>query len=50
MKNFVIYTAEEFIVSITQHIPDNNFQLVRNYGWDSNRMRGDRFKAIILRP
>jgi hypothetical protein len=32
-KNFGIYTAEEFIASITQHIPDKNFQLVRYYGW-----------------
>jgi hypothetical protein len=39
------YTAEEFIGSITQHIPDKNFQLVRYYGWYSNRMHGDRLKA-----
>lgn len=44
-KNFSIYTADEFIASITQHIPDKNFQLVRYYGWYSNRMRGDRLKA-----
>ncbi len=34
----------EFIASITQHIPDPYFQLVRMYGWYSNRMRGDRKK------
>ncbi|MCP3892585.1 MAG: IS91 family transposase, partial [Desulfobulbaceae bacterium] len=30
----------EFIASITQHIPEPSFQLVRYYGWYSNRMRG----------
>jgi hypothetical protein len=25
-KNFQIYTAEEFIVAITQHIPEKSFQ------------------------
>ncbi len=49
-KNFSIYTAEEFIASITQHIPDKNFQLVRYYGWYSNRMRGDRLKAEAAEP
>lgn len=44
-KNFGIFTAEEFIASITQHIPDKNFQLVRYYGWYSNRMRGERLKV-----
>ncbi|MCP3888729.1 MAG: hypothetical protein GY702_07620, partial [Desulfobulbaceae bacterium] len=34
----------EFIASITQHIPEPSFQLVRYYGWYSNRMRGDRRK------
>ncbi|MBW2740621.1 MAG: transposase, partial [Deltaproteobacteria bacterium] len=43
-KNFGIYAAQEFIASITQHIPDKNFQLVRYYGWYSNRMSGDRLK------
>ena len=35
-KNFSISSAEEFIAAITQHIPDQNFQLVRYYGWYSN--------------
>jgi len=43
-KNFVVINAEEFIAAITQHIPEKNFQLVRYYGWYSNRMRGDRKK------
>jgi len=34
----------EFIASITQHFPEPSFQLVRYYGWYSNRMRGDRKK------
>ncbi|MBM4144521.1 MAG: hypothetical protein FJ225_13170, partial [Lentisphaerae bacterium] len=34
----------DFIAAITQHIPDKNFQLVRYYGWYSNKMRGQRGK------
>ena len=30
-KNFEIFTAEQFIAAITQHIPDKHFQMVR-YG------------------
>lgn len=41
-KNFEIFDAEEFIARITQHVPDKSFQLVRYYGWYSNRSRGDR--------
>ena len=44
-KNFEIFTAEEFMAAITQHIPDKHFQMVRYYGWDSNRSRGERNKA-----
>lgn len=44
-KNFSISTADEFIADITQHIPEKSFQLVRYYGWYSNRMRGERRKA-----
>jgi len=43
-KNFSISAAEEFIAAITQHIPAKNFQLVRYFGWYSNRMRGERAK------
>jgi hypothetical protein len=49
-KNFEIFTAEEFIATITQHIPDKHFQMVRYYGWYSSRSRGDRIKAGLLRP
>ena len=43
-KKFEIFSAEEFIARITQHIPEKSFQLVRYYGWYSNRSRGDRKK------
>jgi hypothetical protein len=36
-KNFEIFTAEEFIAAITQHIPSKGYQMVRQYGWYSNR-------------
>ena len=36
--------AEEFIAAITQHIPEKSFQMVRYYGWYSNRSRGERRK------
>jgi len=32
-RNFEIFSAEEFIAAITQHIPDKGFQMVRYYGW-----------------
>ncbi|MGA1871933.1 MAG: transposase [bacterium] len=31
-KNFEIYTAEEFIAAVTQHIPEKSFQRIRYYG------------------
>ena len=43
-RNFKVFSPLEFIASITQHIPEPSFQLVRYYGWYSNRMRGDRKK------
>jgi hypothetical protein len=30
-----IFSAEDFIAAITQHIPDKGFQMVRYYGWYS---------------
>jgi hypothetical protein len=41
-RNFEIFSAEDFIAAITQHIPDKGFQMVRYYGWYSNRARGER--------
>jgi len=41
-RNFQVFEAEEFIAAITQHIPEKSFQMVRYYGWYSNKTRGDR--------
>jgi hypothetical protein len=49
-KNFEVFSAEEFIAAITQHIPDKSFQMVRYYGWYSSRTRGERIKAGLFRP
>ena len=49
-KNFQIYTAEEFIAAITQHIPEKAFQMGRYYGWYSNKSRGLRKKQSNLTP
>ena len=43
-RNFEIFSPCDFIAAITQHIPDKSFQLVRYYGWYSNKMRGQRNK------
>ena len=43
-RNFEIFSAEDFIAAVTQHIPDKGFQMVRYYGWYSNRARGEREK------
>jgi hypothetical protein len=44
-RNFEIFDPLDFIAEITQHIPDPGMQMIRYYGWYSNRMRGDRVKA-----
>ena len=43
-RNFEVFSPCDFISKITQHIPDKSFQLVRYYGWYSNKMRGQRDK------
>ena len=43
-RNFEVFSPCDFIARITQHIPDKSFQLVRYYGWYSNKMRGQRLK------
>jgi len=43
-RNFLIVAVEKFIALITQHIPEKNQQLVRYYGFYSNRSRGERNK------
>ncbi len=47
-KNFAIYSTEEFIAAITQHIPKKSFQMTRYYGHYSNKSRGLRSKAESL--
>ncbi|MDA1088379.1 MAG: transposase [Verrucomicrobia bacterium] len=46
-RNFQVFTPCDFIAAITQHIPDKSFQLVRYYGWYSNKMRGQRDKQAV---
>jgi hypothetical protein len=45
-RNFEVFSPCDFIAAITQHIPDKSFQLVRYYGWYSNKMRGRRDKRV----
>jgi len=47
-RNFEVFTATDFLAAITQHIPDKGAQMVRYYGWYSNKMRGVRHRG--LRP
>jgi hypothetical protein len=55
-RNFEIFTGPDFLATITQHIPDKGAQMIRYYGWYSNKMRGQRhiaqngFPAEPLRP
>jgi hypothetical protein len=41
-RNFKVSTATDFLAAMTQHIPDKGAQMVRCYGWYSNKMRGAR--------
>jgi len=43
-RNFEVFSPCDFIAAITQHILDKSFQLVRYYGWYSNKMRGQHEK------
>jgi len=49
-KNFAVYEAEDFIAAICRHIPEKFFQMVRYFGFYSNKCRGMRRKQGILRP
>ena len=44
-RNFEIFTPTDFLAAITQHIPDKSAQMIRYYGWYSNKMRGQRHMA-----
>ena len=41
-RNFEIFKPGEFIAAATQHIPEKRAQMVRYFGWYSNRSRGRR--------
>jgi hypothetical protein len=43
-RNFELFEPTDFIAAITQHIPDKGVQMVRYYGWYSNKSRGMRAK------
>ena len=45
-RNFEVSTATDFLAAITQHIPDKGAQMVRYYGWYSNKMRGVRHRGL----
>ena len=45
-RNFEVFSATDFLAAITQHIPDKGAQMVRYYGWYSNKMRGVRQRAL----
>ncbi|MEI6785663.1 MAG: transposase, partial [Verrucomicrobiota bacterium] len=45
-RNFEVFTATDFLAAITQHIPDKGAQMVRYYGWYSNKMRGVRHHGL----
>ena len=44
-RNFEVFTPTDFLAAITQHIPDKGAQMVRYYGWYSNKMRGQRHRT-----
>ena len=46
-RNFEVFDGAGFIAELAQHIPDKSFQLVRYYGWYSNKKRGLRRKQGI---
>jgi hypothetical protein len=48
-KNFELLPAGQFIAMVTQHIPEKDFQVVRYYGWYSNRSMGQRRKEGMPR-
>ena len=45
-RNFEVFTPTDFLAAITQHIPDKGTQMVRYYGWYSNKMRGVRQRCL----
>jgi len=53
-RNFEVFQPTDFLAAITQHIPDKGVQMVRYYGFYSNKMRGCRRRAqadtCIMQP
>ncbi|HPC62329.1 MAG TPA: transposase [Verrucomicrobiota bacterium] len=54
-RNFEVFSPTDFLAAITQHIPNKGAQMVRYYGWYSNKMRGVRQRSlppqlVIRRP
>jgi hypothetical protein len=45
-RNFEVFSPTDFLAAITQHIPDKGAQMVRYYGWYSNKMRGVRHRGL----
>jgi hypothetical protein len=45
-RNFEVFTPTDFLAAITQSIPDKGVQMVRYYGWNSNRIRGLRQRGL----
>jgi hypothetical protein len=45
-RNFEVFKPTDFIAAITQHIPDKGVQMVRYYGWYSNKSRGVRQRGL----
>ena len=43
-RNFEVFEPLDFLAEITQHIPDQGTQLMRYFGWYSNKTRGQRKK------
>ena len=49
-RNFEVFSATDFLARITNHIPDKGCQMVRYYGWYSNKMRGQRERQAAALP
>ncbi len=44
-RNFEVFDPLDFLAEITQHIPDPGMQMLRYYGWYSNKARGRRART-----
>ena len=49
-RHFEGFDGKEFVAAVVQHIPPPGFQMVRYYGWYSNRTRGDRKLPGVHKP